>query len=137
MEPSKKRGRKPRPYTPGERALLAQFSGKLNEIKSSTGRNVEDLARELGVCKASFYNYLKGTDLPGWEVLRRAHEKWGFTSDLLDFRRQGPMRPRPKVLPRQYKLSFLSQVHERDVEIVSTRPVGSDTLELLVKIKFG
>jgi predicted transcriptional regulator len=138
MSNRRKPGRKKRPRTTAEKLLMNEFSEKLVSLMQDRDLNVEATATELGVCRASLYNYRNKTDLASFEVLKRAHDLWGFTFQYLDFavgaRRSAPSE---EDQPRQYVLPFIEGVRQRDVEIIRAKPVKPDTLQLTVNIRFA
>jgi hypothetical protein len=123
---------------------MAEFSEKLKSVlmdrgwdKSKAGK--EEAAKELCVSRASFYNYLTQKDLAGLEVFRRAHDLWGIKLKHMDFgvgTSPSPIKKREEG-PRQYVLPFIQSVNENDVEIVQAKPIGRDTLQLTVNIRFA
>jgi len=139
-----KPGRKKRPRTTAEKLLMAEFSAKLYAILDEKGwvkqkSGKERAARALGVSRASFYNYLNRLDLASFEVLKRAHDRWGMNFAHIDFGAKAPPQPTPteEDAPRQYVLPFIKSVRENDIEIVQTKPVRPDTLQLTVNIRFA
>jgi transcriptional regulator with XRE-family HTH domain len=137
MPHRKKPGRKKRPRTTAEKLLMNEFAEKLASLMQDRRLSVEAAARELGVSRASLYNYRNKNDLAGFEVLKRAHDLWDFTFQYVDFA-VGARRlaPSEEDRPRQYVLSFIQGVQERDVEVVRAKPVKPDTLQLTVNIRF-
>ena len=136
MPNGKKPGRKKRPRTTSEKLLMNEVSEKFGRVMKDRGWNVERAAKELGVSRASFYNYWNKDDLPSFEVLKRAHDLWELTFAHIDF---GGRRPSPVPVreePRQYVLPFIENVRERDVEVIKAKSVKPDTLQLTVNIKF-
>jgi hypothetical protein len=123
---------------------MAEFSQKLYGVLKARGwdqqKGGKDLAsKELGVSRASFYNYLNRKDLAGLEVQRRAHDLWGVKSDYINFGHTGspPASAIHEDKTRQYVLPFIQSVRENDIEIVRTKPIRPDTLQLTVNIKFA
>ena len=125
----KRRGRK-RPA--GAELLLPQVKDEFR--KRMDKLSAKKAAAELGVCLASFYNYVNGKTLPDFEVLRTAHEKWGIkwqhinTSEVL--------RTRNVRSPKQYVLSFLEALDEDSVEISDVGPEGETVLNIKLKVRF-
>lgn len=123
---------------------MAEFSAKLAELLKAKGWDKvkggkEKAASQLDVSRASFYNYLNKNDLPSFEVLKRAYEKWGMTFEHIDFGSARSSRhvPSEEESPRQYVLPFLQAVRGEDVEVVRAKTVKPDTLQLTVNIRFA
>jgi hypothetical protein len=128
----KTRGRK---RTPGEEHLLAQvervFKGKKDKGLA------KQVAKELKISLASFYQYAAGEDLPRMEVLRDAQEKWGAEGvkwDLIDVSQITKKRKIESA--EQFVLSFLQEIREKDVEIAKIGPKGARVLQVLLNIRF-
>src|SRR5713101_5437565 len=86
MSQKPKRGRKRHPRTTAEKLLMSEISKKFGDVMKDRGWNAERAAKELGVSRASFYNYWsKKDDLPSFEVLKRAHDLWGLNFEYIDF----------------------------------------------------
>jgi hypothetical protein len=137
MSLSKKRGRKKRARTTAEKLLMGEFSDKLRGKMKSEGWNAKRTARELDVCLASFYNYRNRKDLPSYEILKRAHDRWGWNFQYIDFAERYAKAPSDSEQPRQYVLPFIENVHESDIQVIRAKPVKPDLLELTVQIRFG
>ena len=127
----KKRGRKD---TPGEKHLKAQVAKVFSAKKEEKG-GAKKAAEDLGISLASFYKYAAGEDLPRMEVLRDAQQQWkGVKWDLIDV---SEITKKKKLeSPEQYVLSFLQEVHEKDVEIARIGPKGDRILQVLINIRF-
>lgn len=132
-----KRGRKLRPRTTAEKLLMVEVSEKFEKVMKDRAWNVERAAKELGVSRASFYNYWNRNDLPSFEILKRAHDRWGLNFKHIDFGVNSRQSAPTAEEPRQYVLPFIDGVRERDVEIIKTKSVKPDTLQLTVNIKFA
>jgi len=52
------------------------ISKALNEVKEKLRFSVKDVAKELGIKRQAFYQYLKGTTTPRSEVLIKMIKKW-------------------------------------------------------------
>jgi len=131
-----KRGRKARARTTAEKLLMAEVSEKFTAQKRAKG--TKEAAKELRVSPASFYNYVNQDDLPSFEVLKRAHDKWGLNFKHVDFGSRAPVSaPTEEESPRQYLLPFLESVRQNDIEVLRTKPVKPDMLEVTVRIKFA
>jgi hypothetical protein len=128
----KKRGSK---HSPGERQLMAQVA-KVFSAKRDEKGGAKKAAHDLGISLASFYKYAAGDDLPRMEVLRDAQAKWeGVKWELIDVTEI--TRKKKIESPEQYVLSFLREVHEKDVEIVKIGPKGERVLQVLINIRFA
>jgi hypothetical protein len=129
---SKKRGSR---HSPGERQLMAQVKKVFSAKKDEKG-GAKRAAEDLGISLASFYKYAAGDDLPRMEVLRDAQTKWaGVKWELIDVTEI--TRKKKIESPEQYVLSFLREVHEKDVEIVKIGPKGERVLQVLINIRFA
>ena len=127
----KTRGRKD---TPGEKHLKAQVA-KVFSARLEKKGGAKQAARDLNISLASFYNYSDGQDLPRMEVLRDAQRKWeGVKWELIDV--SDITEKKKTVSAEQYVLSFLQDVHEKDVEIAKIGPKGERTLQVLLNIRF-
>jgi hypothetical protein len=136
----RKRGRRPRILKPDEKLLLKEFSEKLSRLVEKEGRSVQEIAKQLKVCRASLYNYLRQTDLAGIDVLERAHRVLGFNFSYMDFsvtpRRKSAMRGEPSA---QGVLPFIiGSIQKDDVQVTCAKPVKRETaLEVTVQIRFA
>src|SRR5271165_1315568 len=129
-----KPGRKLRPRTTQEKLLMVEISKKLYALMDQQGwKTGGAAARKLKISPASMYNYLKKDDLASFEVLRRIHDEWGVDFQYLNFgttpRRRGPSEADQ---PRQYILPFIEGVREGDIQIIQTKSVKPDTLQLTI-----
>jgi hypothetical protein len=95
----------------------------------------ERAARELGVCLASFYNYVNGKTLPDLEVLRNAHVEWGIVWRYMDF--SEIMRKQKVESAEQLVLGFLQAVREEDIEIIKVDREGANLLKVALTIRFS
>jgi hypothetical protein len=130
-----RRGRSKRPRTTAEKLLMGEVSQKFGAKRTSMGARAA--ARELKVSVASFYNYLRKTDLPSFEVLKRAHDIWGENFTHIDFASTSrTSSPSEESHPRQYILPFIKAIREDDIEIIRAKAVKPDSLLLTLKIKF-
>ncbi|HEY1528245.1 MAG TPA: hypothetical protein VGH51_18615 [Candidatus Angelobacter sp.] len=130
-------GRKRKPRTTAEKLLMTEVSEKFGKVMEDRGWNAERAAKELDVSRASFYNYCNKNDLASFEVLKRAHDRWGLNFKYIDFGANSRHSSSPPEEHRQYVLPFIDNVRERDVEIIKTKSVKPDTLQLTVNIKFA
>ena len=112
--------------------ILDQMKREFGKKKDKLG--AERAARELGVCLASFYNYVNGKTLPDLEVLRKAHVEWGIVWKHMDF--SEIMRKQKIQSAEQLVLEFLQAVSEEDVEIVNVAREGSNQLRVALTIRF-
>src|SRR5512146_1743101 len=118
MPPGRKRGRRKRPRTTAEKLLLAEFSQKLVAKMEAEDWDAKRTARELGISLASFYNYKKKNDLPRYEVLKRAHDFWGWNFKHIDFSERSARAPSETEEPRQYVLPFIQNVRESYRQVI-------------------
>lgn len=117
---------------------MAEIALKFEAKMEEEGWNAERAANELRVSRASFYNYLGKKDLPGFEVLKRAHDLWDMCFAYIDFGNGATKAALSESdQPRQYVLPFIKSVNEGDVEVIRAKPVRPDTLQLTVNIKFA
>ena len=101
------------------------------------GWNAATTALELKVSLASFYNYRNKADLPSYEILKRAHDRWGWNFQYIDFGAPSGKVPSETEQPRQYVLPFIENVHESDIHVIRAKAVRPDSLELTVQIRFA
>lgn len=117
---------------------MVEVSEKFARVMKDRGWNAEKAAKELGVSRASFYNYWNKNDLPSFEVLKRAHDRWKLDFKYIDFGEKNKrVAPSEIKEPRQYVLPFIENVRESDVQIIRAKSVKPDTLQLTVHIKFA
>ena len=64
---------------------MVEVSEKFEKVMYDRDWNVERAAKELEVSRASFYNYCNKNDLASFEVLKRAHDRWGLDFKHIDF----------------------------------------------------
>jgi hypothetical protein len=110
-------------------AQVAAFFIKKKEVLGA-----KEAAKVLHVCRASFYKYAAGTDLPSIETLKLAQEHWGFKPDLID-----PSEIIKRKIPKtfeQYTLPFLKNVEERNIVVEKVRVRSATELEVRLKISF-
>src|SRR5437763_16655880 len=106
-------------HTPGELRLLNQVRDVFDEQKKKKN-GAKEAVKDLRICRASFYKYARGEDLPRVEVLKAAEEKWGVKWELLDL---SQMTEQKEVSsPEQYVLSYLQEVRNEDVQIKKIGP---------------
>jgi len=111
----------------------------ISQVKKEFGKKKKELgakmaADQIGVCPASFYNYVNGKTLPDFEVLRRAHHEWGIKWQYIDTAEILPIR---KVrTPEQAVFSFLKALDEDDVEISQVGTEGETVLHIKLKVRF-
>jgi len=129
-QPKKRPGRK-RPAD--AELLISQVKVEFKKRIDKPG-GAKRAATELGVCVASFYNYVRGKSLPDFEVLRTAHEKWGIKWKYIDT--SEVLRVRNVRSPKQYVFSFLDALREEDVKVVEIGPRGESVLQVVLKIRF-
>ena len=132
-----KRGRKKRARTTAEKLLMTEFSRKLHDKMKEKRWNAATAAHELKVSLASFYNYLNKTNLASYEILKRAHDSWGWNFQYIDFAAPSGKAPSETEQPRQYVLPFIENVHESDIQVIRAKAVKPDSLELTVQIRFA
>jgi len=137
MQEGRKRGRKKRARTTAEKLLMTEFSEKLYGKMKDEHWNAKKAAQELNVSLASFYNYRNKTDLPRYEILKRAHDLWGWNFKHIDFGERSARAPSETEQPRQYVLPFIENVHEDDIQVIRAKAVKPDRLELTVQIRFA
>jgi dihydropteroate synthase len=115
----------------------------MNEVSEKFGAKRDDVgarsaAKALKISVASFYNYINKADLPSFEVLKRAHDRWNLNFTYIDFGSDSPTpSPSETDQPRQYVLPFIKGVRESDIEIIRAKAVKPDTLQLTVNIRFA
>lgn len=119
-------------HTPGEKHLLAQVARVFTDKKDK--KLVKAVMDELGICRASFYKYARGEDLPRMEVLRAAKEKWKVDWELIDVTRITEKKPIES--PEQYVLSFLQEIRNEDVQVTKIGPKGEKILQVTLNIRF-
>ncbi len=125
----KRRGRK-RPFDAA--LLLNQVSEVFKAKKEELG--IERARKDVNVCRASFYKYINGENVPDMDVLRAAKEKWGTKWKHLD--PSEVLRPMKVKTAKQLVFSFLSEIEEDDIEIVQVAPEGASVLQVVLKIRF-
>lgn len=110
----------------------------LEQVKEKFGAKKEELgaaraAKELGVCLASFYKYLKKENVPDMRVLQAAAEVWHIRWKHFD--PSEVLRPRKVETPEQLVFSFLEAMDEEDIEVVEVTPEGMSVLQVVLKIR--
>src|SRR5258707_699645 len=118
------RGRKP--HSHAELLLMADVSAKfarvLSDRKDWMVAKAEKAAKELGVSRASFYNYLRKHDLPRYEILQRASRLWNLRFEQLDCTvEQRPLKPSPAP-EVQLTLPFIEALRQQDVTVIKVIP---------------
>lgn len=118
-------------HTYAERQLMRQVADEFKKKKEELG--AREAARQLGVSLPSFYNYVKGTDLPRNDVLLIAHQEWKVKWEHLD---PSAILKTRKVTAEQLPLS-LTSIRTQDVKIIAIGPKKSNVLSLRVEIRFS
>jgi hypothetical protein len=118
-------------HTYAERQLMRQVADEFKKKKEELG--AREAARQLGVSLPSFYNYVKGTDLPRNDVLLIAHQEWKVQWEHLD---PSAILKTRKVTAEQLPLS-LTSIRTQDVKIIAIGPKKSNVLSLRVEIRFS
>ena len=113
--------------------LIAQVKEEFKKQKGKLG-GAAKAAKVLGVCPASFYNYLKGKSVPDLDVLRKAHDEWGIEWKHIDL--SEILRTRGVRSAEQLAFEFLTAVQEDDVEVVKVSLDGKTALRVALKIRF-
>jgi hypothetical protein len=145
MASGKKRGRKPRILRPVEKIWLKEFSDQLSELVEKRGRSVqvmEAIAKDLQVCRASVYNYLRKTDppMPSYSVLEQARRALRFKfRDPYFSIAPGRGSSAKRTTDAQEVLPFpLDSIRLEDVRVVGAKPVQrANALQLTVQIRFA
>jgi|GraSoi2013_115cm_1033766.scaffolds.fasta_scaffold33570_2 hypothetical protein len=109
--------------------VAEEFTKKKNELKSA-----KRAAEQLKVPLSCFYKYLKGEDLPGVEVLKRAQDIWKIKWDLVDPSEM--LRRKTPVSAEQLLLPLIRSVREEDVEIIEVAAGRDSCLRVMIKIRF-
>lgn len=138
------------PHTPEQKLLMARvskwFKAKKAALTQEGKSAVAEMANELGVSRASLYNYLNKNDVPNGRVLEKARELWGMRFDdeslpldkIADVLRRKAARKRDKTPDsRQYVLSFLEAVTPNDITVIRVDAKKPSAVELVLNIKFG
>jgi len=97
------------------------------------------VAARLRICKASLYNYLNEQTLPGYEVLKRAHEVLGFRFQYMDFTspRRSKRRDGKASIP-QGVLPFLEMLRPEDLKVIAKKTVECENaLQVTIQIRFA
>jgi len=111
--------------------LISQVRDRFGKKKDELG--AKKAAKQIGVCLASFYKYVKGETLPDFEVLRRAHHEWGIRWKYID---TAEILPIKKVKsPRQAVFAFLKALDDDDVKI-HVDAAGETTLKIELTVRF-
>ncbi len=124
----KSRGRK----RPADANLLMQqvsaaFEAKKNEL------GAERAAKQIRVCKASFYKYIAKRNVPDIDVLRRATDEWGIKWKYLD--PYEVLRTVKAKSPEQLVFSFLDAMDEDNIEVTDVTPDGKSVLRISLRIR--
>jgi hypothetical protein len=112
--------------------LLKQVSEVFKAKKEELG--IERARTDVNVCRASFYKYMNGENVPDMDVLRAATEKWGTKWTHLD--PSEVIRPPKMEAAKQFVFPFLSELEEDDIEIIHVAPEGVSALQVVLKIRF-
>lgn len=116
---------------------MQEFAKQLKALLGDPKWTVDRVTNALGVCRASLFHYKNEEDLANPDVFRRAHEKLGFEFPYMDF--DSLHKPEPRAIDpnAQGVFSFIHGLRKEDVEVISKKNVGRETLELTVQIRFG
>jgi hypothetical protein len=112
--------------------LLEQVAAEFAKRKEKLG-SVKKAADELGVCRSSFYKYLKKENVPDMNVLQAATDKWDIKWKHLD--PSEVLRPLKVRTAEQLVFSFLKEMSEGDIEVVEVAPDGTSALQVVLKIR--
>jgi hypothetical protein len=112
---------------------LSQVSREFGKKKDEIG--AKEAAKQLNVSLASFYNYVKGTDLPKMEVLRDAQDIWKVKWELIN--PAEILKTRSVATAEQLLLPFIRSVREQDIEIVEVTAGHDSTLRVMLRIRFA
>lgn len=123
------RGRK----RPADAQFLLEQVAEVFKRKKEERGGVRRAANEVGVCVASFYKYMAGTNVPDMKVLRAAEEKWGVKWKYLDA--SEVFRAKKVRSAEQLVFSFLSAMQEKDIEIVEVEAVGKSVLRISLNVR--
>lgn len=137
MPSGKRVGRKPRTLSPGELRLIEEFAARLDAELGRIGQRA--LCEKLRICKASLYNYINEKTLPGYGVLKRAHDEIGFEFPLMDFAAPPNPRARGNQTPdSQGVLPLFEPLTTDDFKIIKKKTVERDNaLELTIQIRLA
>ena len=128
-------------HTTADKLLMSEVESKFREVMKKKGWDVKTAAKELGVSRASFYNYLKQTDVPRYEVLRWAHDKWALNFSYMSFEMDESFFKRHRKEDKaanqaQHLLPFLEKVRQRDVHVVKIEPKPPNSVHVELEIEF-
>jgi len=116
---------------------MADISKKLAAACDAHHLTNEEAANQLGVSRASFYNYLAKKDMPRIEILQRAAQIWDLHFEYLEpiiSRRALKSSPSQAI---QLALPFIKALREEDIQIIKVTPKEPNAVELRVMIKFA
>lgn len=119
----------------------AEVAKKFRQVMKERGWSQARAARELGVKRQAFHQYVRGATTPRADVLARACINWGITlgyrGHVFGKEAFDTTSTPPDVKPVQLNLFDDPQVlRNRHVE-VKIGSKGTDSLELLVNIRFA
>jgi transcriptional regulator with XRE-family HTH domain len=118
---------------PDAELIIEQVRKEFKTKKKELGAT--EAARQIGVRRASFYNYLKGKTVPDLEVLRRAHEEWDIEWKHIDF--SEVMKRQQVRTVKQLAFEFLDAVREDDIQVIKVAREGNNLLRVALKIRFS
>lgn len=129
-------------HSPADKLLMAEVSEKFEAVRKRKGWNAKRAAAELGVCTASYYNYINQTDVPRWEVLKWAHEKWRLEFTYIDFERDrvppfARNKRRKQIREVQYVLPFLEKLQQKNVHVLRITPKRPNRVRVELEIEFA
>jgi hypothetical protein len=135
----KRRGRKP--HTLADRRLMADIKREFERIMAERGWKIEEAARNLGVCRASFYKYLAKEYVPGLAILRRAVKQWKVDLKYADYALddqffENTVKNKGPVKEEQIPLPFIEALRTEDIQILAVIPRKPNAVEVKLKIAF-
>lgn len=120
---------------------MAQVAKNLRDLMREKEWDAQKMADELRVGRASLYNYLAKKSVPGNDVLRWAHKRWGWdfkygNYDLDDkfFESLPAERPASQT---QIPLPFIEGLRSEDIEVIAVVPRKPNAVEVSLKIRFA
>jgi transcriptional regulator with XRE-family HTH domain len=121
---------------------MAQVSKQFRSVMNKNNWSAAEAARNLGVSRASFYNYMAKKDLPRMEVLRRAHRKWkvnfNYGNYVLDDQFFETLVLDPvAVKETQIPLPFIEGLRNEDIEILAVVPRKPNAVDVSLRIRFA
>ena len=121
---------------------MAQVARKLRRTMTENHWDVRAMARELGVSRASLYNYLNKDDLPRMEILRRGHKKWGWELKYRNYPLDDSVfetlpKETPPPLESQIPLPFIEGLRNEDIEVLAVTPRKPNAVEVSLRIRFA